>query len=76
MNTITISKKKYGALRGEQQHSVVLAHIKKTERALLKLKRDATPGAKKIVISLGGVLKGIAITEEDIKQAKRSLFGH
>lgn len=48
--------------------------IDKIEIELLKLKKGGIFSIPSIPISLKGILKGIKITEEDIKKAKKSLF--
>lgn len=44
------------------------------EKEILKLKKGAGFHFAKKIISLKGLLKGIDITERDIKAAKKSLF--
>jgi hypothetical protein len=51
-----------------------LTKLEKIEKELLKLKKGAGFGLPKKIISLKGILKGIKITEKDIKEAKKSLF--
>jgi hypothetical protein len=51
-----------------------LTKLEKIEKELLKLKKGASFGLPKKIISLKGILKGIKITEKDIKEAKKSLF--
>lgn len=47
--------------------------VRALERELADLKGEAP--ARKIV-SLRGLLKGVKVTEEEIREAKRSLFPH
>ena len=66
MNTITkISTRVQG------KHIKQLGRI---EKELVKFKQDAGFGAEKIVVSLKGMLKGIRVTEKDIKGSEKSLF--
>ena len=57
--------------------SEILNKIETIEKDVANLKlsilKKFTPSAKKIV-SLKGIVKGIDITEEDIKYAKKSLY--
>lgn len=50
-----------------------LSEIEKEIETLKAIVIQMTPTPKQIV-SLGGMLKGIEITEEEIKEAKNSLF--
>jgi hypothetical protein len=52
----------------------VLTKLEKIEKELIKLKKEADFGLPKKTISLKGILKGIKITEKDIKESKKSLF--
>jgi hypothetical protein len=56
----------------------ILHKIENIEKEVLNLKlsvlKRLTPSAKKIV-SLKGIIKGVDISEEDIEQAKKSLYG-
>jgi hypothetical protein len=51
-----------------------LTRLEKIEKEILKLKKGVGFGLPKKIISLKGILKGIKITEKDIKEAKKSLF--
>lgn len=51
-----------------------LEKLGKLEKEILKLKKGAGFELPKKIISLKGILKGLKITEKDIKEAKRSLF--
>ena len=57
-----------------QIQSKQIKQLEKIEKELLKFKKDAGFGPGKIVVSLKGILKGVTITEKDIKEAKKSLF--
>ena len=48
--------------------------LEKIEKEIFQFKKSAGFGAGKIVVSLKGILKGVTITEKDIKGAKKSLF--
>lgn len=61
-NQTTLTKTKY------QQK------LEELEEEILKLKKGAGFKFPPKIISLKGILKGIKITEEDIKKAKKSLF--
>lgn len=58
--------------------SEILHRIETIEKEVMNLKlsvlKKLTPPAKKIV-SLKGIIKGVDISEEDIEQAKKSLYG-
>jgi hypothetical protein len=57
--------------------SEILHKIETIEKEVMDLKlsvlKKLTPSAKK-TISLKGIIKGIDISEEDIEQAKKSLY--
>lgn len=46
----------------------------KIEKELLKLKKGSGYPTSQIFISLKGILKGVKVAEQDIAQAKKSLF--
>lgn len=48
--------------------------LEELEKELLKLKKKGGNKFPSKTISLKGILKGIKITEEDIRKAKKSLF--
>ena len=48
--------------------------IGKIEKQLLELKKEGWFSVSKLPISLKGALKKIKISEQDIKNAKKSLF--
>jgi len=52
----------------------ILTKLEKIEKEILKFKKGGGFGLPKKIISLKGILKGIKITEKDIKEAKKSLF--
>lgn len=56
----------------------ILRRIEIIEKEVVDLKlsvlKKLTPSVKKIV-SLKGIIKGVDISEEDIAQAKKSLYG-
>ena len=64
MNTITISKKKYGRLLKAGKERVTSKTVKDT----------GFLGTTKIPISFKGILKGITVTGKDIAEARKSLF--
>jgi len=51
-----------------------LIKLEKIEKEILKIKKGISFGLPKKIISLKGILKGIKITEKDIKETKKSLF--
>lgn len=51
----------------------VLTKLERLEKEILKIKKGEGLLFKK-PISLKGILKGVKITEKDIKKAKKSLF--
>ena len=55
----------------------ILHKIESIEKEVIDLKlsvlKKLTPSKKKI-ISLKGILKGVVISEEDVEEAKRSLY--
>jgi len=57
--------------------SEILHKIEIIEKEVMNLKlsvlKKLTPSAKKIV-SIKGIIKGVDISEEDIEQAKKSLY--
>lgn len=56
----------------------ILRRIEIIEKEVVDLKfsvlKKLTPSVKKIV-SLKGIIKGVDISEEDVAQAKKSLYG-
>ncbi len=58
--------------------AAILRRIEIIEREVVDLKlsviKKLTPSVKKIV-SLKGIIKGVDISEVDIEQAKKSLYG-
>lgn len=52
----------------------ILTKLEKLEKELLKLKKGGNFKLPKKTVSLKGILKGIKVTEKDIKKAKKSLF--
>lgn len=55
-------------------NQTALTKLEKIEKELLKFKKGGVLKLPKKIISLKGILKGIKISEEDIKKAKKSLF--
>jgi hypothetical protein len=51
-----------------------LTKLEKLEKEILKIKKGGGFEFPKKIISLKGVLKGIKISEKDIKKAKKSLI--
>ena len=55
----------------------ILHRIETIEKEVMNLKlsvlKKLTPSSKKIV-SFKGIIKGVAISDEDIEQAKKSLY--
>lgn len=49
----------------------VKKELNELKNMLIKIVRPALPGK---IISLKGLLKGISVKDEDIKEAKKSLF--
>ena len=58
----------------EQQF--VTKRIATLEQEIHKLKTLADSSAKRKIVSLKGLFKGMQITEQDITDAKKSLFKH
>lgn len=58
--------------------AAILRRIETIEKEVVNLKlsvlKKLTPSVKKIV-SLKGIIKGVDISEEDVAQAKKSLYG-
>lgn len=55
-------------------NQAALTKLEKLENELLKFKKGGGFDLSKKIISLKGILKGIKVSEEDIKKAKKSLF--
>ena len=53
---------------------LITKKIESIEKELHNLKNIVLSKSKKNIISLKGILKGIKISEEDIADAKKSLF--
>jgi len=51
-----------------------LTKLEKLEKEVLKLKKEGIFELPPKLISLKGILKGVKITEKEIKEAKKSLF--
>lgn len=56
------------------EQEFVIKRIESLESEIEKLKRWTLPKRKRKIVSLKGMLKGIKFTEEDIHEAKKSLF--
>ena len=56
------------------EQEFVARRIESLESEIEKLKKWTLPKRKKKIVSLKGMLKGIKFTEEEIKEAKKSLF--
>lgn len=56
------------------QNTATQEKIEELEKEILKLKKGGIFEFPPKIISLKGILKGIKITEEEINNAKKSLF--
>jgi SMC interacting uncharacterized protein involved in chromosome segregation len=77
---INIFEKENQTMKHAAEKSTVdmLHKIETIEKEVMDLKlsvlKKLTPSGKKVV-SLKGILKGVEITEQDINNAKKSLYG-
>ena len=55
-------------------NQAVIIKLEKLEKELLKIKKKGTLGFGKKTISLKGILKGVKITEDEIKKSKKAFF--
>lgn len=53
---------------------LILKKLENLESEINSIKNIINPKQKKATVSLKGTLKGLKITEEDIKNAQKSLF--
>ena len=58
----------------EGKTKYVVVRMKAIERELQSLRKCLQSPAQKKVVKIEGLWKGVDITEEDLHQAKRSLF--